>query len=146
MSEAARQFKPHFKWVKIDETRHWNEKWLKDNNIKRVVATFIYDFREVTHLCELTPSYYLRHIQSQAEIDADVSEMTDAEFDAFLEESARVDDEVRDAEALNDNDMYVHCWEVDGVVGHIIEAGEFGAEGDFEDMEEAYECAVGNPP
>jgi hypothetical protein len=146
LTESVQEVKPHFKWVKIDETRHWVEEWRKKNNVKKVVSTFIFNANEITHCCEITPSYWLEHLESYAQLDVDTDSMSEEEFDAFLEESNRVEDEIRDEEIQNNNDMYVHCHEVDGKVGHILEVGELGEPGEFEDMEEARECAQGSPP
>jgi hypothetical protein len=126
MTETAQEILPHFKWVKIDETRHWAEEWRAKNKIKKIVSTYIFNANEVTHCCEITPSYWLEHIESCAELeqDAGVADMTDAEYQAFLEECGRIDEEMRDEELQNDNSMYVHCREVDGKVGYILEAAE----------------------
>jgi hypothetical protein len=146
LNEERPEIKPHFKWVKIDETRHWAEEWRKKNNIKQLVSTYIFNANEVTHCCEFTPSYWLEHIETCAEQDVDTTKMTDAEYDAFLEECGRIDEEIRYEECQNDNSFYVHCNVVDNKKGFILEMGELGEPGDFEDMEEARECALGSPP
>ena len=74
--------------------------------IKFVKSVFLFNSNEITHCCELTPSYWLIHVY-----DAVV----------FTEKGKKLDDDKRvemydKYENCDEEDMYVHCYEIDEII------------------------------
>jgi hypothetical protein len=131
LNEPNPNVKPDIKYVKIDETRHWDEGFLKKYDITRMVGVYIFDANEYTYCCEITPSHWLSFIETQPE-----GEYIDDE-----EKREALYDEIMEAEMWNDNDCYMHVSGVKEGRANIIEIGSL--EG-CEDMEEGREYAQGN--
>jgi hypothetical protein len=93
-----------FKVVVLDESRHWAPEIVKKAG-GRIFATYLFDSSIGTHLCELTPSYYLIHLFSTPLQDT---------------EDGAVENEIRDAEALCDNNAYFHCHAIDSILPDIL--------------------------
>jgi hypothetical protein len=93
-----------FRYVKIDETENWNKDFIKDLGPgAKIVATYIFDATERTHLCEATPSYFLRYAGTEIQPGRELSDS----------ENEHYDEVVREAEfKCNDNDHYRHCRDV----------------------------------
>lgn len=75
-----RRFKRHFKIVKIDETRHWREDIAAHGPIYGV---YLYDEREHTYLCEMTPSYHLNflyHTFGEQEVPEEIVELVEGVY------------------------------------------------------------------
>ena len=101
MNTAAREdVKPDFRYVKIDETQHWNESFIRGlGKGTKLIATYVYDASEHTYCCELTPSHFLRYVGTEIEPGR---ELTQDEWEQY-------DEKVREAEWDCDNDHYRHC-------------------------------------
>lgn len=92
-----RQKKRHFKIVKIDETRFWADDIAKHGPI---CGVYLYDEAEITHCCELTPSYYLYFLYSILDHDREVPE--------------EIVEEIDETDMMMENqDIYVHCHQID---------------------------------
>jgi hypothetical protein len=130
MESAAEKIpiKPDYRYVRIDETRYWNEEFLADiGPDAKIVATYIFNANEVTYCCEITPSYWLEYVGTEFSADRDI---TDEEYEKF-------DDIIRENEMETDG-HYRHC---SGVDGKIISRFE-GCDEDvtIDDVREEY-CA-----
>jgi hypothetical protein len=101
MTQSAEQeIKPDFRYVKIDETQHWNESFIRALGTgTKLIATYVYDASEVTHCCELTPSHFLMYVGTEIEPGR---ELSDSEWETYEEQ-------VRESEFQCDNDHYRHC-------------------------------------
>lgn len=93
-----------FRYVKIDETEHWDKDFIKELGPgAKIIATYVFDATERAHLCEATPSYFLRYAGTEIQPGR---ELSDAENEHY-------DEVVREAEFnCNDNDHYRHCFDV----------------------------------
>jgi len=95
--------KPEFRYVRIDETKFWNEKLLAELGIgTKIIATYIFDASERTFCCELTPSYHLLYAGTELQPGR---KLTDEEWEHY-------DMVIREAECENENDHYRHCHSV----------------------------------
>lgn len=56
---------PDFYVIALDETRNWNLEGL-DPAVLKVEAVYLFDRNQHTHLCEITPSYTLYHVEDRA--------------------------------------------------------------------------------
>lgn len=91
---------PEFKYVKIDETKFWNEKLVRELGPgAKLIATYVFNAAEVTHCCELTPSYDLRYAGTEIQPGRKLSD----------EEWEHYDEVVREGEHQCENDHYRHC-------------------------------------
>lgn len=91
--------------IKIDETEYHNESFLKHfPEVKRIFGVYITDFNEytfrVTYLAESTPSFFLKHLENQANISAAMS-------DERLEE---LEDALR---STGNQDFYEHVYQIE---------------------------------
>ncbi|HEC72599.1 MAG: hypothetical protein ACTSW7_00595 [Candidatus Thorarchaeota archaeon] len=116
---------PEFKAVKIDETRHWNEKFREKFGITEMVGVYVFNPNEATHCCELTPSYELLFVHTQSDWDIELNE----------DEREEMYDGINDSDTDQDS-IYMHCSSVDRM--ETVDIGE------FEDEYEAIEYCHGN--
>lgn len=65
----TKEIQPHFKVVAIDHTEYWDDYILQKTG--RIWSTFLFDANQHTHLCSLTPSYYLLFIEHLTEDELD---------------------------------------------------------------------------
>lgn len=98
-----RDYLPHFKVFRLDETEYWNDPDLV-KIAGKMWGMYLVDTNEVTHLCELQGSYCLYFIETYPE---NVPDDDDAR-EAFLEEIGEVD-------AYTDSAIYVHTHSIDGL-------------------------------
>lgn len=49
--------------ILLDETKYWDEKYLKEMGVEKVFGLYFYDYNSVTHLCSLSGSYLLYSVQ-----------------------------------------------------------------------------------
>lgn len=98
------EYKSNWICVAIDETRHWNLDEKQAAAIERILGVYFYDANERTHLCELTPSYYLRSLSGSIWFKDDVS-------DALKDE---IDDATSHARHSGE-DIYMHCSDVNRI-------------------------------
>ena len=133
-------------WViGFDETRNYNIKPEHAPHIQAIYGYYLFDRNEVTHCCELTPSYYLIHLY-------DVVILTPEAQDSLDEE---MKDQIFQEYCGGDN-IYVHCRSVDAILRkrgkpkrtyHYGETGVKFTDTDYdEQMESLREHLCGNPP
>lgn len=93
-----------FRYVKIDETDHWNKDFIKELGPgAKIIATYVFDATNRTYLCEGEPSYFLQYAGTEIQPGR---ELSDAESDHY-------EAGVREAEFdCRDNDHYRHCRDV----------------------------------
>jgi hypothetical protein len=95
------------KRVRIDETDNWDPAYLAKHHIRRVFGVYQYDPKSSVYCCELTPSYELELLGSQAEYEPDFLDWDGLE---------QVEEELRQADAGEEPYFrYVHCREVDAM-------------------------------
>ena len=80
--ECEKKIKPDWWCVAIDNTRYWNIAPEDKPKIERILSVYFYDKNEYTHLAELTPSYYMRALESVVVSNIDVD---DAERERLYE-------------------------------------------------------------
>ena len=80
-----------FNVVKIDETRDWIDP-IKEHG--PIWSVYFYDPNQVTHLCELTPSYYLHFLYYTTDEPPPENIQDDIETVLF---------------SYGDKNIYVHC-------------------------------------
>ena len=115
---------PKFRILELDETKYWNEVFVKKNKINKLIGLYVYDPNTATHCCELTPSYELNFIHTYCEFQDDA------------------DDDIRDyaLSEIQDGDYdtepvkYMHCNAVDKIKGKEL--------GEFDNIEDAIEDAL----
>ncbi len=112
-----------FRYVKLDETKHWNESIVK--RAGKIEGVYIYDDEVATHLCELAPSYELHFIESQ------YSECPDSQDDR-----ERLYDDILEGNMDTESVTYMH-------VSAIRKMETFPLEG-FDTIEDTIEYAQGN--
>lgn len=111
-----------FKYIRVNETKQWNDEFLKKNGIGVMTATYAFDDTAPVHCCELTPSYYLRYLGVEPDLHV----------------SDECYEEIIDAECNIENDFYMHC--------HVAEKlGPKKAPCDVESLEELVEEFHANP-
>lgn len=118
---------PKFKQVKIDETKHWNKDFLKKNNLKKMLGVYVYNSDEVTHCCELTPSYFLNFVH------------TDYEFEIYPDDNdirESINCAIIEIDLIREFEIYMHCRDIDKL--DSINLGE------FDNIDEAVEDANAN--
>ena len=117
---------PKFKAVKVNETQHWNEEFRKKFGITKIFGVYVFNPNEATNCCELTPSYELNFVHSDAECDDELSdEMREEMFDKIME-----------GDIHTEPVTYMHCRDIDRM--KTIDIGE------FETIEDAIEYCQGN--
>lgn len=105
--------------VKIDETRHWNIAEEDKPFIARISGVYVYARNSHTHLCEMTPSYWLCFVTYVIDY-----------FDG-VEVSDEKSDQINQDYALQfSDDAYMHCHDVDQIGGQH----HYGEVADAEDM------------
>lgn len=117
--------------IMLDETNDWQPAIIEKTG--RMFTIYLYDADEVTHCCEITPSYYLIPIDWAAEKYV-VDTLGDEEAEAFR---GNLDEDWR----TSTDPIYVHCASIDRI--QEIDADgrrrRFVSVNEFEDMEEAEE-------
>ena len=126
--------KTKLKLVKIDVTHEWNKDFLKQLGSGKVYDYCLYDANQVTHCCEITPSYWLLDIYSETE-----NCLNDVQYDEFVYHNC-----------IGEG-FYMHCAQVEQLE-HIAELNEYdfkyhkGQKGEseyneqFGDVEEDLRC------
>ena len=105
--------------IAIDETRYYDIEAADKPLIKKILGVYLYDKNEVTHCCELTPSYWLIHLYNLV---------------IFTEEGEALDEITRDLkrdyyEMSDSEDKYFHCHDVDEMEAKA-EKGTYHIHGD----------------
>jgi hypothetical protein len=105
LEQRSKGHKPDYRWIKIDETRHWRKPFLrKIGPDATITSMYVFDHNSTTNCCELTPSYALYRAGTSFNTSRDLS----------LEEAEEIDEEIRKAQADEDEVTYVHCSSIDG--------------------------------
>jgi hypothetical protein len=94
--------KPDFRYIAIDETRHWMDENLIKKCGGKIFGIYVFDANSRTYCCELTPSYELNFLRSEP--------LTLPEDD---EERERVCEMVSDADRDTEPVAYYHCRTID---------------------------------
>jgi hypothetical protein len=102
--EEKKVIKKDYHWIKIDQTKHWNKKFLATiGPDARIIATFVFDHNSATHCCEITPSYKLHLAGTEFKTSRELS-------DAERED---IEDKISAAEADCEDIEYHHCSTID---------------------------------
>jgi hypothetical protein len=97
------------KILKRDETEYWADDIVA--RAGRIFGVYAYDPSRKVHCCELTASYELHFIESQAEKCPDDDH-----------ERERLDDEIREGDLYTEPVTYIHCHEIDKLP--VVEDGK----------------------
>ena len=79
------------------------------NLIKEIRSVYIFDRNERTCCCEITPSYYLIHLYDEVIL-------TDEAYDTLTDEQKEEIDNEYEYSGGEDNNHYVHCYEIDAII------------------------------
>lgn len=107
-----------YKAIAIDQTEYWVESFRKEAG--KIYQVCVFNSNEVTHCCDIRPSYYLIPLYSYCENDI----------------SDELDEEILENDSLEP--FYMYCGSVDTY--KAIDCG------DFESEEEAIDYLKGNCP
>ena len=108
-TEARDLSKVDFCLVRLDETQYYADGFLKSLGVKKAYGVYLYHRGEATHCCEFTPSYYLRQI----DIDFELEDQFDYDHPLFDSVSEEADTELRQAQEWDGK--YVHCCDIDAL-------------------------------
>lgn len=98
--------------IALDETGHYEIDAADRPYIERIVGVYVFDRSERTHLCELTPSYYLIHLYDEVRL-------TPLGMDC--EDERRLDEIYQKYEYCESQDIYVHCHSVERLLAQAEE-------------------------
>ncbi len=119
--QAANEPKRGEWWaVGLDVTRHYKIAPEDRPHIRRIIDTFIYDRSTVTHLCELTPSYFLVFLH------------TEIEWEGFPADEIRERLDDRYAHEPTD-DCYMHCRDIERIEKMHVPFGQPATEDEARD-------------
>jgi len=103
--------------VSFNQTSHYTIDAEDAPYIKEIRGVYLYDKNEVTHCCEITPSYWLVHLYDQVI-------PSDAGHDLRDEDECKMGDIYQKYEQCGNEDMYVHCRVVDAIEERAVKAGK----------------------
>ena len=103
--------------VAFDETQYYVFKGDEAEYIEKILGVYLIDLNEITHCCELTPSYYLRHIYDTMVLTEAGEALDDFEKERLSQEY----------EFCESNDKYVHCGSIDKMVRSGESVYSYGA-------------------
>ena len=121
--------------IALDETEFYNLDPADAKHIKRIFGAYVFDRNQQTHLCELTPSYYLIYLYTSIEFaDDDTREALDEKY----------------AHEATDDGDYIHCHEAEKIlaaakpytVSHYGDVAEHDREDDIEDLDQRYDAEL----
>ena len=118
--------------VALDETYAYYIKEKDKQFIKTIRGVYLYNKNEITHLCEITPSYYLIHLYDQVILTNAAEQLGDF----------GKDDLYQTYEYRGGENIYVHCHQIDKMEGdrskyHLY--GETGVSYDDSDYDDQME-------
>jgi len=99
-----KEIKPKFMAVRLDETQHWSDE-IK-SQVKAIYAHYLFDENQVTHCCEVTPSYWLRWVGFDIETEDPKAELPDVLYETIEHEFYAQGQE---------NSGYYHCHVIDRI-------------------------------
>lgn len=132
--------------IGIDETDHYTLPLEYQPYIKAIIAVYLYDANERTHLCELTPSHFMRYLHH-------VVRLTEAGENLCQKGREELYDEY-ETDNFNE-DQYMHCRDLErlAAAGTPENYDHYGAtevsyeDSDYDDqIEGLIEHFNGNPP
>lgn len=131
--------------IAIDETAHYTIPAEDRPCIEKILAVFLYDANERTHLCELTPSHFMRFLYNTVVPTEAVDDLSDDQREALYS--------AYEIENFGE-DQYMHCSDLERLAKAKPELYlSYGdTEVDYEDsdyddqIEGLIEGFNGNPP
>lgn len=103
-NDTKNNIKPDWRYVKIDETKNWDETSPARMFGKKLVATYAYNKNSVTYCCSLTPAYWMLYLGTEAQCD---KELTDEQWES-------INDNIQESE-YNDQSGYYNCSCIDAM-------------------------------
>ena len=132
--------------VSFDETEYYKIYPEHEGKIAKVYGVYLFDRNEITHCCEMTPSYFLTHLYDTVCLTPEADDtLTD-------EEKSRIYEEY---ENEGGEDIYVHCHTIDNMIrsrqkDRVYHYGKTGvklSDSSYKDQWEGIrEWATCNPP
>jgi hypothetical protein len=122
VKETKTDIKPNWQIIKRDETQFWLDTCNARRLGKKLVAKYAYNKNSCTHLCSLTPDYWLLYLGTEAHPE---EELTDTEWEL-------IDTDIRESEN-EDQSNYFNCSYVDSMKS---EALPYEIDVDRDDFEE----------
>jgi hypothetical protein len=124
--------------IALDETGFYNLDPTDAVHIKRIFGVYLFDRNQQTHLCELTPSYYLVYLY------------TSIEFADETDDNVREELDEKYAHEATDDGDYIHCHEAERILGdakpytsyHYGDVAEHDQEDDIEDLDERHDAEL----
>lgn len=113
------------KAVSFDDTKYYDIPVEDMVHIEKIVSTYLYRDDECVRLCEITPSFELRWLNTDIWFKSEISDI-------------KKNDLCEKYEIHHDEDIYMHVREIEA--RPTVECGE------YETWEEAMENLQGNPP
>lgn len=113
LRDLVKQASAKFIVVRLNETHKWA---VSPRTPATIHGVYLVDTNEVTHCCELTPSYYLRHLYNTCVSDDK----------AFVEE-------VETYSTPDDQNIYVHCHVIDAMKAPDVYVAKPMEENELED-------------
>jgi len=101
--KQERKHEPNWHAIAVDETYGWDKEFLEKNGITKMRGVYLADFNEVTHCCEITPSYCLWFVES---IPEDYGELDD-------DKRHEMYSDIMQADCHTEPTTYMHCRMVD---------------------------------
>ena len=98
-----KDIKPRFVAVRFDETQYWTDD--VKSRVKSIHGHYLFDENLVTHCCEITPSYWLRFVGFDLEMEDPDTDIPDELYDIVHGGYHNGDD----------NDSYRHCRDIDRI-------------------------------
>jgi len=128
-TQVNKSVKPSFRFVKIDETEHWNPEFVNSmGEGTKIIATYAYDETDRTFCCELSPSHWMEYLGTDF---FPGRELTD-------EENEEAYGKILEGESSDDASHYRQCWDVKKLDTHPVTC-------DAETLEDVRECFQANP-
>ena len=135
LNQNTTEILPNWNVVAVNETDCFDFGDLQ-KHVKQVRAVYLYDQNEYTYLCEMTPSYFCRHLDYVLVLDDETpDDVRDRLYDLVCEAAGE--------------DTYFHVSTVERIDAEWH--GGFSLDGDFftlprhEQVDELFESYRGNP-
>lgn len=96
-----RELAPDIWIITLDETRNWHLTENLMQYIERIEGVYVFNRREHTYCCEMTPSYWLEFVENRAVFKPDTPDAVQDEIDSEI------------LSAQNESGIYVHIYQVD---------------------------------
>lgn len=131
--------------IAIDETVHYTFPVKDRPYIEKVLAVYLYDANERTHLCELTPSHYMYFLYNTVIPTNAIDELSDEQREALYD--------LYEIENFGEN-QYMHCSDLERLAKAkpklYLNDGNTGVDYDESDYNDQIDGLIegfnGNPP